>query len=152
MRSLSFPRREYVTVWTGTAGVTVFDKKQDVVAGIARISAFYKHESCGQCTPCREGCGWIWNLMKRFTVGNAKADEIDMLDQLSRQIEGHTICALGDAAAWPVQGLIKHYKPQMLDRIKMYATPPFFQCIFVTYEQVQATPRSRHTARRPDRL
>jgi NADH dehydrogenase (ubiquinone) flavoprotein 1 len=105
---------------TGTAGVTVFDKKQDVVAGIARISAFYKHESCGQCTPCREGCGWIWNLMKRFTVGNAKADEIDMLDQLSRQIEGHTICALGDAAAWPVQGLIKHYKPQMLDRIKMY--------------------------------
>ena len=104
----------------GTAGVTVFDKKQDVVAGIARISAFYKHESCGQCTPCREGCGWIWNLMKRFTVGNAKADEIDMLDQLSRQIEGHTICAHGDASAWPIQGLIKHFRPEMERRILEY--------------------------------
>jgi NADH:ubiquinone oxidoreductase subunit F (NADH-binding) len=90
------------------------------VAAIARFSHFYKHESCGQCTPCREGTGWLMNIMDRLVVGNAKEDEIDMLEELSYQIEGHTICALGDAAAWPVQGLIRHFRPELERRIKAY--------------------------------
>ncbi|KAF4362777.1 hypothetical protein F8388_022434 [Cannabis sativa] len=87
----------------GTAAVIVMDKSTDVVDAIARLSYFYKHESCGQCTPCREGTGWLWMIMERMKVGNAKLEEIDMLQELTKQIEGHTICALGDAAAWPVQ-------------------------------------------------
>ena len=87
----------------GTAGVIVMDKSTDVVSAIGRLSAFYKHESCGQCTPCREGTGWMERIVKRMAVGNARVEEIDMLQELSKQIEGHTICALGDAAAWPVQ-------------------------------------------------
>jgi NADH dehydrogenase (ubiquinone) flavoprotein 1 len=78
----------------GTAAVIVMDKSTDIVQAIARLSSFYQHESCGQCTPCREGTTWLSNMMKRFTTGNAKVDEIGMLDELSRQIEGHTICAL----------------------------------------------------------
>lgn len=87
----------------GTGSMTVIDKSQDPIAVVARISSFFKHESCGQCTPCREGCMWMYNILQRFTVGNASPGEIDMLEEISRQIEGHTICALGDAAAWPVQ-------------------------------------------------
>jgi NADH dehydrogenase (ubiquinone) flavoprotein 1 len=114
----------------GTAGVTVFDKSVDVIAAIARISHFFKHESCGQCTPCREGCAWMWNLMDRFTEGNAEMREIDMLDEISRQIEGHTICALGDAAAWPVQGLIRHWQGDIEKRIAdpaSYKPEEYFQ-------------------------
>lgn len=102
----------------GTAACMVFSQQDDVVKCIARISQFFKHESCGQCTPCREGCAWIWNLMTRMTEGNADLKEIDMLDEVSRQIEGHTICALGDAAAWPVQGLIRHFRPQLEQRLR----------------------------------
>lgn len=102
----------------GTAGVIVMDKSTDVIAAIARLSYFYKHESCGQCTPCREGTGWLLRVMKRMVKGNATVDEIDQLYDLTKQIEGHTICALGDAAAWPVQGLIKHFKPEMIARIE----------------------------------
>ena len=87
----------------GTAGVIVMDKSTDIIKAIARLAAFYRHESCGQCTPCREGTGWMEKILKRMTTGNSHTKEIDMLDELSRQIEGHTICALGDAAAWPVQ-------------------------------------------------
>mmetsp|Transcript_36313 Transcript_36313/g.78487 ORF Transcript_36313/g.78487 Transcript_36313/m.78487 type:complete len:124 (-) Transcript_36313:26-397(-) len=104
----------------GTGSVIVFDKSCDVIQGIARISQFFKHESCGQCTPCREGCAWMWNIMTRLSEGNAEVAEIDMLESISRQIEGHTICALGDAAAWPVQGLIRHYRPQLEERIRQY--------------------------------
>ena len=68
-----------------------------------RLSYFYKHESCGQCTPCREGTGWLYDLMTRMKKGDARIEEIDMLWEITKQIEGHTICALGDAAAWPVQ-------------------------------------------------
>ncbi|MGH7097872.1 MAG: NADH-ubiquinone oxidoreductase-F iron-sulfur binding region domain-containing protein, partial [Stellaceae bacterium] len=78
---------------------------------------FYKHESCGQCTPCREGTGWLWRVLERMAVGDATADEIDTLLDISYQIEGHTICALGDAAAWPVQGLIRHFRPEIERRI-----------------------------------
>ena len=102
----------------GTAAVIVMDKSTDIVRAITRLSRFYKHESCGQCTPCREGTGWIWRIMERMCVGNATIDEIDMLEEVTRQVEGHTICALGDAAAWPVQGLIRSFRPELERRIK----------------------------------
>ena len=101
----------------GTAGVIVMDKSTDVVRAISRISYFYKHESCGQCTPCREGTGWMWRVMERLRTGDAHVDEIDMLYEVTKQVEGHTICALGDAAAWPIQGLIKHFRPELERRI-----------------------------------
>jgi NADH-quinone oxidoreductase subunit F len=104
----------------GTAAVIVMDKSTDIIKAIARLSRFYKHESCGQCTPCREGTGWMWRVMERMVQGNAAVEEIDMLLDVSYEIEGHTICALGDAAAWPVQGLIRHFRPEMEARIKQY--------------------------------
>ncbi len=104
----------------GTAAVIVMDKSTDVIRAIARLSKFYKHESCGQCTPCREGTGWMMRVMYRMVEGRADPAEIDMLEQVTRQIEGHTICALGDAAAWPIQGLIRHFRPVMEERIAAY--------------------------------
>ncbi len=104
----------------GTAGVIVMDKSTDIIYAIARLSYFYKHESCGQCTPCREGAGWMWRVMTRMVQGNATVEEIDMLWDVTKEIEGHTICALGDAAAWPVQGLIRHFRPLMEERIAYY--------------------------------
>ncbi len=104
----------------GTAAVMVMDKSADVVACISRLSDFYKHESCGQCTPCREGAGWLARVMRRMVKGDATLAEIDTLEQVTYQIEGHTICALGDAAAWPVQGLIRHFRPELERRIRDY--------------------------------
>ena len=101
----------------GTAAVIVMDKSADVVKAIARLSEFYKHESCGQCTPCREGTGWMWRVMERLVKGEAEVEEIDMLLDVTYQVEGHTICALGDAAAWPIQGLIRHFRPEIEARI-----------------------------------
>jgi NADH-quinone oxidoreductase subunit F len=101
----------------GTAAVIVMDKSTDIIKAIARISHFYKHESCGQCTPCREGTGWMWRVLERMADGRAQPKEIDMLLQVTKQIEGHTICALGDAAAWPVQGLIRHFRPVIEARL-----------------------------------
>ncbi len=103
----------------GTAGVIVMDKSTDVVRAISRISYFYKHESCGQCTPCREGTGWMWRVMERLAVGDAHVEEIDALLDVTKQVEGHTICALADGAAWPIQGLIRHFRPLMEERIRM---------------------------------
>jgi len=104
----------------GTAAIIVMNKQTDVVKAIARLALFYKHESCGQCTPCREGIDWMNTMMWRFTEGNAKAEEIDMIWELSKQIEGHTICALADGAAWPVQGLIRHFRPELEARFAEY--------------------------------
>lgn len=101
----------------GTAAVTIFDKSTDMIAAIRRLSHFYMHESCGQCTPCREGTRWLETTMKRIETGAADKREIPMLEELTRQIEGHTICALGDAAAWPVQGVIRHFSKEMEARI-----------------------------------
>ena len=101
----------------GTAAIIVMDKSTDIVRAISRISYFYKHESCGQCTPCREGTGWMWRVMERLRTGEADVSEIDMLYEVTKQVEGHTICALGDAAAWPIQGLIKHFRPEIERRI-----------------------------------
>ena len=102
----------------GTAAVIVMDKSTDIIAAIARLSKFYMHESCGQCTPCREGTGWMWRVMERLVQGRAEISEIDMLLEVTTEIEGHTICALGDAAAWPIQGLIRHFRPEMEARIE----------------------------------
>jgi NADH-quinone oxidoreductase subunit F len=104
----------------GTAAVIVMDKSTDIIKAIARLSKFYKHESCGQCTPCREGLGWVWRVMERMVEGNASVAEIDSLLDVSYEIEGHTICALADGAAWPVQGLIRHFRPEMEQRIAEY--------------------------------
>ena len=137
----------------GTGAVIVMDKSTDIVAAIARFSQvrhplftrpfvlicaqFYKHESCGQCTPCREGTTWMMNMMNRFVEGRGHQREIDMLLELtcvrsshhisgglshltppcSKQVEGRTICALGDAAAWPIQGLMRHFRPEVEKRI-----------------------------------
>ena len=105
----------------GTAAVIVMDKSTDIVKAIARISYFYKHESCGQCTPCREGTGWMWRVMERMATGNAQKREIDMLLDVTKQVEGHTICALGDAAAWPIQGLVRHFRAEIERRIDDYS-------------------------------
>ncbi|MCC5996005.1 MAG: NADH-quinone oxidoreductase subunit NuoF [Oceanicaulis sp.] len=111
----------------GTAAVIVMDNSTDVVKAIARISYFYKHESCGQCTPCREGTGWMWRVLERMARGEAEIGEIDDLLDVAGQVEGHTICALGDAAAWPVQGLIRHFRHEIEDRINNYrAGKPVF--------------------------
>jgi NADH-quinone oxidoreductase subunit F len=108
----------------GTAAVIVMDKSTDIVRAIARISYFYKHESCGQCTPCREGTGWMWRVLNRMAEGRAQKKEIDLLLDVAGQVEGHTICALGDAAAWPVQGLIRHYRHEIEARIDAYSANP----------------------------
>jgi len=107
----------------GTAAVIVMDQTTDVIEAITRLSHFYMHESCGQCTPCREGTGWVYRLMERFITGNARIEEIDLLWNVVAQIEGHTICALGDAAAWPIQGLIRHFRPEIENRIKTRKKP-----------------------------
>ncbi|MFD0978529.1 NADH-quinone oxidoreductase subunit NuoF [Tropicimonas aquimaris] len=102
----------------GTAAVIVMDQSTDVVKAIWRLSKFYKHESCGQCTPCREGTGWMMRVMDRLVRGEAEVEEIDMLLDVTKQVEGHTICALGDAAAWPIQGLIRHFRDEIEYRIR----------------------------------
>lgn len=104
----------------GTAGLIVMDQSTDIIAAIARLSHFYMHESCGQCTPCREGTGWLWRVMQRMVKGDAAIEEIDMLLDVTKEIEGHTICALGDAAAWPIQGLMRYFRHEVEERILQY--------------------------------
>lgn len=118
----------------GTAAVIVMDKSTDIVRAIARLSYFYKHESCGQCTPCREGTGWMWRVLTRMADGRAQKREIDMLLDVTYQVEGHTICALGDAAAWPVQGLIRHFRHEIERRIDEYAANPHDEPVRVAAE------------------
>ena len=101
----------------GTAAVIVMDQSTDLVKAIARISRFYKHESCGQCTPCREGTGWMWRMMEKIAAGQANPEEIDRLLDVTKQVEGHTICALGDAAAWPIQGLFRHFRDEIEEQL-----------------------------------
>jgi NADH-quinone oxidoreductase subunit F len=116
---MDFDSLRVVKSGLGTAAVIVMDKTTDVIAAIARLSHFYMHESCGQCTPCREGTGWVYRVMQRMVKGEATIEEIDRLEDVVGQIEGHTICALGDAAAWPVQGLIRHFRDEMEARIRV---------------------------------
>jgi NADH-quinone oxidoreductase subunit F len=114
---MDFDSLKAVQSGLGTAAVIVMDKSTDIVRAIARLSSFYQHESCGQCTPCREGTGWMARVMDRMVRGEAEPEEIDSLLDVTKQIEGHTICALGDAAAWPIQGLIRHFRPELEARI-----------------------------------
>jgi len=114
---MDFDSLKEVRSGLGTAAVIVMDQSTDVVAAIARLSKFYKHESCGQCTPCREGTGWMWRVMERLVVGDAEIEDIDTLLDVASQVEGHTICALGDAAAWPIQGLVRHFRHEIEERI-----------------------------------
>jgi NADH-quinone oxidoreductase subunit F len=122
--ALDFDTLQNLKSGLGTAAVIVMDKSTDIVRAIARLSYFYKHESCGQCTPCREGSGWLWRVVSRMAEGRAQRREIDMLLEVTTQIEGHTICAFGEAAAWPVQGLIRHFRPEIERRIDQYAANP----------------------------
>ena len=101
----------------GTGALIVMDKSTDIVKAITRLSKFYMDESCGQCTPCREGTGWMWRMLMNLSEGIGTIEDIDRLEEVTHEIEGHTICALGDAAAWPVQGLIRHFRPELERRI-----------------------------------
>ena len=121
---MDFDSLRAVTSGLGTAAVIVMDKSTDLIAAIERLAHFYMHESCGQCTPCREGTGWMYRIMQRFVRGDGQSKDIDMLQEITKQVEGHTICALGDAAAWPIQGLIRHFRPVIEERMSQYATRP----------------------------
>ena len=115
--SMDFDSLSSVKSGLGTAAVIVMDQSTDLVKAIARISRFYKHESCGQCTPCREGTGWMWRMMEKIAAGEASPSEIDRLLDVTKQVEGHTICALGDAAAWPIQGLFRHFRDEIEEQL-----------------------------------
>ncbi len=119
--TMDFESLRSVGTGLGTASLIVMDRSTDIVEAIVRLSHFYMHESCGQCTPCREGTGWVWRLLRNIGNGNAVLSDIDKLEELTYQIEGHTICALGDAAAWPIQGLLKHFRPELERRIRLVA-------------------------------
>ncbi len=116
--TMDFDSLKAVGSGLGTGGVIVMDKSTDIIYAIARLSKFYMHESCGQCTPCREGTGWMWRVMMRLVAGNADPSEIDELLDVTKRVEGHTICALGDAAAWPIQGLIRHFRDEIVERLE----------------------------------
>jgi NADH-quinone oxidoreductase subunit F len=101
----------------GTAAIVVMDKSTDIIKAFTRLAFFYKHESCGQCTPCREGMGWMWRTLTRMQKGEVESSDIDLLQEVTKQIEGHTICAFGEGASWPVQGLLRHFRPEIEKRI-----------------------------------
>ncbi|MCB1804931.1 MAG: SLBB domain-containing protein, partial [Candidatus Competibacteraceae bacterium] len=94
----------------GSGAVVVMDETTDMVQMLRRISRFYYSESCGQCTPCREGTGWLYRMLTRIVNGQGRPEDLDILFNVSKRIEGRTICALGDAAAWPVQGMLRHFR------------------------------------------
>ena len=114
---MDFDSLKKVDSGLGTAAVIVMDRSTDIVRAIERLSYFYMHESCGQCTPCREGTGWMWRVMQHMRTGETLTEEIDLLLEVTKEVEGHTICGLGDAAAWPIQGLFRHFRPEIEHRI-----------------------------------
>jgi NADH-quinone oxidoreductase subunit F len=118
--TMDFESLQAVQSGLGTGAVIVMDRSTDLVKVIARLARFYKDESCGQCAPCREGTGWMWRILERMAMGQARVEDIDTLLDLTHAIEGHTICALGDAAAWPIQGLVRHFRPHIQERIQRY--------------------------------
>ena len=102
----------------GSGAVVVMDDQTDMVQVLRRISRFYFSESCGQCTPCREGTGWLYRMLTRIVNGEGKLSDIDTLDDVAEKIKGRTICALGDAAAMPVQSFIEHYREEFVYYVK----------------------------------
>ena len=101
----------------GSGAVIVMDDSRDMVESLLRLSYFYQHESCGQCTPCREGTGWLWRVVDRIQHGHGRQEDLDMLDSVAGNIMGRTICALGDAAAMPVRAMIKHFRHEFEAKI-----------------------------------
>ncbi|MGB1109053.1 MAG: NADH-ubiquinone oxidoreductase-F iron-sulfur binding region domain-containing protein, partial [Gammaproteobacteria bacterium] len=97
----------------GSGGLVVMDETTCMVKAITRISQFYHAESCGQCTPCREGTGWMHRVLERIYQGKGSMEDLDLLESAAGQIAGHTICAFGEAAAWPVQGVMRHFREEM---------------------------------------
>ena len=120
---MDYESLEAVHTSFGTGSVIVMDKSTDIIKAISRLARFYMHESCGQCTPCREGTGWMWRLLTNIESGKGRLEDIDLLENITHQIEGHTICSFGEAASWPVQGLIRHFRPEMEKRIIKKHTP-----------------------------
>lgn len=108
----------------GTAGVIVMDEDTDLVKVLARITKFYYHESCGQCTPCREGTGWMLKILNRIIEGNGTKKDLDLLINVANNIEGNTICALGDAAAWPVKFMVERFRDEFEARVKEHVVIP----------------------------
>jgi NADH-quinone oxidoreductase subunit F len=94
------------------------DERRCMVKSLLRLSYFYQHESCGQCTPCREGTGWLWRMVERIEHGKGRAEDLVLLDSVAESIKGRTICALGDAAAMPVQGMLKHFRDEFVHHIE----------------------------------
>jgi NADH-quinone oxidoreductase subunit F len=102
----------------GSGAVIVMNDTRCMVKSLLRLNYFYMHESCGQCTPCREGTGWLWRVIDRIEHGKGRADDLDLLDSVADNIKGRTICALGDAAAMPVQGMLKHFRDEFVHHIE----------------------------------
>jgi NADH-quinone oxidoreductase subunit F len=102
----------------GTGGIMVMDEDTDIIKVLTRIAKFYWHESCGQCTPCREGTGWLLKILRRFEAGNAREEDIDLLHDVAFNIEGRTICALGEAAAWPVRFTVERFREEFEKKVK----------------------------------
>ena len=102
----------------GSGAVIVMDETRDMVESLLRLSYFYMHESCGQCTPCREGTGWMWRVIDRIQNGHGKPSDLDLLNSVADNIQGRTICALGDAAAMPVRAMIKHFRNEFVHHIE----------------------------------
>ncbi len=108
----------------GSGGVIVMDEDTDVLKVLTRITKFCHHESCGQCTPRREGCGWMEKILQRFLNGEGTMEDVGLLEDVANNIEGNTICALGDAAAWPVQSFIRKFRDEFEKRaMKAPLTP-----------------------------
>ncbi|HCR36820.1 MAG TPA: NADH-quinone oxidoreductase subunit F, partial [Opitutae bacterium] len=111
---LDFDSFVHVGSMSGSAAVIVMDDSTDMVEALANINAFYAHESCGQCTPCREGCLWMNKITSRMMAGNAKETDADLLHSVSLQISGRTICAHGEAAAWPTESFVDKFRDEFL--------------------------------------
>src|SRR4030095_1576810 len=127
-----------VNSYIGTAGIVVMNEDTDVVKIIKRITKFYYHESCGQCTPCREGCGWMLKILERIDNGKGRKEDIELLNNIANNIEGNTICAFGEAAAWPVKWAIKKFMPDFERKVNESIVLPVANKVHslrVTYQQ-----------------
>jgi NADH-quinone oxidoreductase subunit F len=121
--SLEFDALKAAGTMAGSGGIIVFDESTCMVRALSRLARFYAEESCGQCTPCREGTNWMEGMLHRIEHGEASAADVDRLEQVANAIAGNTICALGDAAAMPVQSFVKKFKPEFLAHVELRRCP-----------------------------
>ncbi|MHB1198359.1 MAG: NADH-quinone oxidoreductase subunit NuoF [Polaromonas sp.] len=126
----------------GSGAVIVMDESRCMVESLKRLSYFYMHESCGQCTPCREGTGWMWRVIERIHNGQGRPSDLDLLNSVADNIQGHTICALGDAAAMPVRAMIKHFRHEFEAMIKSTDTGKPLNPTLSRMERVSTEARS----------